>query len=466
MLELTDDQRSEWIETYEGVKFTPLDPDPLDVRIGDIAHALSNKCRYTGHSEFFYCVHPDMRVLTSALEWVPAGQIQPGTRLIGFDENKNGTGTRASLRRLRPCVVEATARVVKECYRLTLSDGTELVSSAEHPWLVAHKAAGNQRWETTEEIARVVNEPPGQWGDRKRWLPRFLKTWVPAGGFGSGYFSGLLDGEGFVSIKDNSIQVAVSQNPGTIQSTIEMTMERWGFDWNTHAAGTKDVLSTHVRGGWSECVRLMGMFRPVRLIEKFKDAFDAGGYQAQFPARHGKVEVVKAEHIGPGECAALQTSTRTFFCEGFGSHNSVAEHSVLIAEYIERQWDDDHYAMIALLHDAAEAYLPDVSTPLKRAWPWWENVEARVRRAVFDALGVPGFHIPASVKYLDDRIKLTEARVLMTSKGEAWPRYRNMEPLDVRIHGWTPQWAKSQFLAAYARIANKVRNRKRPPVTA
>ncbi len=45
-----------WIQTYTGRKFHPLDPDPDAIDILDIAHALSNLCRYTGHVARFYSV--------------------------------------------------------------------------------------------------------------------------------------------------------------------------------------------------------------------------------------------------------------------------------------------------------------------------------------------------------------------------------------------------------------------------
>ena len=45
-----------YIRTYSGGKFWPLDPHPDDLKIEDIAHALSNLCRWTGHSEKFYSV--------------------------------------------------------------------------------------------------------------------------------------------------------------------------------------------------------------------------------------------------------------------------------------------------------------------------------------------------------------------------------------------------------------------------
>jgi 5'-deoxynucleotidase YfbR-like HD superfamily hydrolase len=53
---------------------------------------------------------------------------------------------------------------------------------------------------------------------------------------------------------------------------------------------------------------------------------------------------------------------------------SVAQHSCLVARIVEDLWQREHgekcpapVALAALLHDAPEAYLGDVNTPLKRA---------------------------------------------------------------------------------------------------
>jgi len=46
----------DWITTYSGRKFYPLDPRPEDICLEDIAHALSLTCRYNGHSREFYSV--------------------------------------------------------------------------------------------------------------------------------------------------------------------------------------------------------------------------------------------------------------------------------------------------------------------------------------------------------------------------------------------------------------------------
>jgi hypothetical protein len=49
-------QHHNWIQTYTGKAFEPLNPDASLICIEDIAHALSNICRYTGHVRQFYSV--------------------------------------------------------------------------------------------------------------------------------------------------------------------------------------------------------------------------------------------------------------------------------------------------------------------------------------------------------------------------------------------------------------------------
>lgn len=46
----------DWMETFTGLKFWPLDPKSEEVCIEDIAHALSMICRFGGHCKSFYSV--------------------------------------------------------------------------------------------------------------------------------------------------------------------------------------------------------------------------------------------------------------------------------------------------------------------------------------------------------------------------------------------------------------------------
>ena len=52
----TTEDRGPYIQTYLGNKFYLFDPRPEDIHIEDIAHALSNVCRFAGHVSSFYSV--------------------------------------------------------------------------------------------------------------------------------------------------------------------------------------------------------------------------------------------------------------------------------------------------------------------------------------------------------------------------------------------------------------------------
>ena len=53
---ITGERIGDWIQTFTGRQFWPLDPYWTEVDIIDIAHALSMLCRYGGHSRRFYSV--------------------------------------------------------------------------------------------------------------------------------------------------------------------------------------------------------------------------------------------------------------------------------------------------------------------------------------------------------------------------------------------------------------------------
>jgi len=57
----------DWIQTFSGRQFWPLDPKPEHVHIVDVAHALSHLCRYAGHCTKFYSVAEHSLLLTWAL---------------------------------------------------------------------------------------------------------------------------------------------------------------------------------------------------------------------------------------------------------------------------------------------------------------------------------------------------------------------------------------------------------------
>lgn len=49
-------RKGDWIYTYTGRRFYPIDPRPEDIELRDIAHALAHLCRFTGHTKKHYSV--------------------------------------------------------------------------------------------------------------------------------------------------------------------------------------------------------------------------------------------------------------------------------------------------------------------------------------------------------------------------------------------------------------------------
>lgn len=62
---------------------------------------------------------------------------------------------------------------------------------------------------------------------------------------------------------------------------------------------------------------------------------------------------------------------------------SVAEHSMRVADLVQPKLE-----LQALLHDATEAYVGDMSSPLKSLCPGYRHVEAKVKYAIAKAFGI------------------------------------------------------------------------------
>lgn len=124
---------------------------------------------------------------------------------------------------------------------------------------------------------------------------------------------------------------------------------------------------------------------------------------------------------------------------------SVAEHSVnvatLTAMRLDRLWGLSGWRKVcenpkhritlrqALLHDATEAYLPDMTYPVKQHMPEFQAAEDRLWTVIAGVFQVP-VEINATIKIIDKRLATTEKDYLLSNGSalEVWGDYRARFP--------------------------------------
>lgn len=80
----------EWIQTWSGQVYRFEKPDPESIVIVDIAHALSQTCRFTGHTDTLYSVAEHCVRLSSTVpqEDAPAALLHDAAECYLTDVNK------------------------------------------------------------------------------------------------------------------------------------------------------------------------------------------------------------------------------------------------------------------------------------------------------------------------------------------------------------------------------------------
>lgn len=120
------------------------------------------------------------------------------------------------------------------------------------------------------------------------------------------------------------------------------------------------------------------------------------------------------------------------------SYYSVAEHSVLVSRIVNKE-----NSLAGLLHDAAEAYLSDVPTPIKKALPQFTEAEDLILEKIAEKWNV---EFNDNVKWADEVMLAIEARFLT--------KHVMNYPLEQWMYGYkpkclSPKEAKELFLSQY-----------------
>jgi hypothetical protein len=95
---------------------------------------------------------------------------------------------------------------------------------------------------------------------------------------------------------------------------------------------------------------------------------------------------------------------------------SVAEHSVLVSRICEQECLADPFE--GLMHDAHEAYIGDMPSPIKHVLPDFKRLEQRLEHALRDQWALPAAMTPGC-KRADLLALYLEAHTLLPSGGDA-----------------------------------------------
>lgn len=127
---------------------------------------------------------------------------------------------------------------------------------------------------------------------------------------------------------------------------------------------------------------------------------------------------------------------------------SVAEHSIFVSYLVPEE-----FAMEALLHDASEAFIGDVSTPLKNLLPDYKVIEANIEREIFSRFNLT-YPFPPCIKYADKQAFFLEKEQVMNNFDYS-DYLKGVEKPDFQLSFYTHSESKTMFLNRYFALERK-----------
>ena len=266
------------------------------------------------------CFSPDTLLLTRELFWKPVGDLDVGEMLWAFDPepvaffSKTGAPFRRPLnraRRTKLAVVESIQCETRPAFLLSMQSGRSFVACQDQGFL-GYSGEAALRWRTVRSLSRPYR------GHAVPALASWLVPWQPAADFADGWLSGMFDGEGHVSVrqgKARSIVMGLSQRQGPVLERAKAILSEAGFTLGgfTFGGTNGDVTNVQILGGLQERIRALGLYRPIRLMNKLLAS------DCDFEVWLSPDPVVRIEAIGQAELVEVRTSTGTFFAEGFAT---------------------------------------------------------------------------------------------------------------------------------------------------
>jgi len=278
-----------------------------------------------GYIVYKRCVDVSTPVLCDDLTWKPAGDLEVGQRIIGFDDipikNKRG-----SARYLRFGKVMYNKIEDAECMGIEMEDGEIIYCTPDHKWLIKNDSFASIEWRETKDLTNLKNDT--------YLLRPFGKPWKQNKSYEAGFISAAYDGEGCLDRIDG-IQFIQVDNPMLDQT--KQFLNKLGIEYKQGEKGNFSSIEYKNKRqqcynlrtyGTKNLFRFLGEIRPPRLLRKFKnnlqDKSDKTFGKAMRCNPEDYVKVKRVFNAGKRKIAVLSTDIETHFTGGFASHNTYA----------------------------------------------------------------------------------------------------------------------------------------------
>ena len=287
-----------------------------------IYKALVEEYDLVSGSDFIFqsCVEKTHKVLTADLRWVEVGTLQVGDELLSFTEHGEPR------RKWTKGKVTANSIESLPSYKVKLSNGKEIITTPNHPWLV-HYSIEKHDWGKATGYSWVETQNLKIGG----YIPIFMDEWETDDSYEAGWVSGFFDGEGAVihgktQTGGHSLSLTVSQNKSLMLNRFNEYVEQLGFEFTnydysgmynrSYDMGKREVVHCRLAGGRAECFRFLGSIRPCKLTYLKIDKLGK-------LTKIRQVRIISVEPCGNRDIARLEVDKHTYIIEGFGMHNSL-----------------------------------------------------------------------------------------------------------------------------------------------
>ncbi|HET8612979.1 MAG TPA: hypothetical protein VFL92_09465 [Sphingomonas sp.] len=113
-----------------------------------------------------------------------------------------------------------------------------------------------------------------------------------------------------------------------------------------------------------------------------------------------------------------------------------------------------HLALAALMHDAAEAFIGDMTRPLKSLLPEYKAIEAAIEAVIDARFALGRLCAHPLVKEADVRMLAAEQAAMMPAHEDDWAILTGVEIPKVEFQNWGPIEAAAKWLSRAELLAN------------